>query len=236
MSRWPQGRVAPGLSSASAWGVGSGQREGFCGSRICAREGLSRDRRRQTWRQKSTQLCLARQRNGRRHAPRSRHAWNGSAMRRRMQVRIAPCHDSAKAWGVGSREREGVSGGRISAREGLRRDWRRETRRQKSTQLGLARQGHGRWRASWSNHAWNGSAMRRWAEIRVAHHPDSANAWRIRRQRRRGGSAALQPGRLRSARFKLLAPPEICANISLARRVRYASSGREAGSPPPNPS
>ena len=51
------------------------------------------------------------------------------------------------------------------------------------------------------------------------------------------GAPPCSPEGLRPPGFKPGGtPPGACANISLARRVRYASSGKEAGSPPPNPS
>ncbi len=120
-------------------------------------------------------------------------------MRRRPDVRVAPGADSAKARGVGPGEREGIRVDRVSARERLSRGRRRQARREKSTKLSLARQGHSRWHAPWSNHSWNGRAMRRWAEVGIAHHPNRANAWGVRRKRWGGRRAALQPGRRQAA-------------------------------------
>ncbi len=92
--------------------------------------------------------AAGRRRNSHRSLFWSGRRWKWGAMRRRAQGRVAPRSSSASAWGVSSRQGRGFSIDRVNASKRLSRHRRRQPRRQKSAQFGLARQGNGRWRAS----------------------------------------------------------------------------------------
>ena len=63
--------------------------------------------------------------------------------------------------------------------------------------------------------------MRRWAEVRVAHHPDSAKAWGIRCQRWVGRRAALHPGWRQDAEVRADVPWKFSEHlVGEARQIR----------------
>ena len=78
--------------------------------------------------------------------------------------------------------------------------------------------------------------MRRRAEVRVAHHPNSAKAWGIHSLRWRGRRAALQPGRLQAAEVPAAWNHAWGLRENLvdeARQIRLVRQG--GGKPAPEP-